>query len=265
MKTPFSNTLIAASILGLSSLTGFAEGKGGGNGFIQAAEKYEAQAREAHAAGNLKDATIYHKLGQIKRAAAAAQQQGKGFSWDEYHKLAGQLSGKTAGKKDHAKKGHAKKKDHGGGFNSAAERYAKQAAEARAAGNAADAQIYDRLAQIKRDAAAHRGGKPFDWGEYHKLAGQLSGKQGHKKQHDKKHHDKKAHDKKAHNKGGGGFLKTAEKYTAMANQAMQNGDERKARIYTQLAAMKREAAAAAVQGKNYDWSVYFKLKDQLKK
>jgi len=247
MKTKSLKTLLACSFLGLSSLSGFAEGNGGGNGFIEAAERYAQQAIEAEAAGNVEDAAIYLKLSQIKQAAAAAAEKGEGFNWDEYHQLSGQLSGK---------KGHK----HGKGKNTAAERYANLAKKARAEGNEADAKIYDRLSQIKLDAAAHKGENPFDWAEYHNLNGQLSGKNKHAKKDGKKH-DKK-HGKKD---AGNGFLKTAQEYTVKANEAMQAGDEESAAIYTKLAAIKREAAAAAQNGQGYDWAEYFKLKGQLKK
>lgn len=262
MKT-LKNILIAGSLLGLTSVTTLAEGKGGGNGFVDAATKYEKLSQQALADGNIKDAEIYHKLALIKLAASKASANGEDFSWDEYHALQGQLStnkGGKAGKNGkHGKKG-------GGGFNAAAERYKKLAEKARQNGNEADAKIYDRMAQIKVDAAAHKGDKPFSWDEYHKLNGQLSGKgKKHHHKHGKKGHHHK-HDKKGKGgKGGNGFLKAAEEYTAKANEAMQNGDEETAEIYTKLAAMKREAAAAAANGKGYDWTEYFKLKKQLKK
>ena len=150
----------------------------------------------------------------------------------------------------------------------AAQKYEQKAKNARDGGNEAAAKIYDRMAQIKRDAgSASKRGEKFSWDEYHKLEGELNALKGG---HDKKHAWKdKGHEKKDHNKHGGkkdagaGFLATADKYMKKANEAMSNGEEGKASIYTELANMKREAAAAAAKGEGYDWTRYFELKKRL--
>jgi hypothetical protein len=91
----------------------------------------------------------------------------------------------------------------------AAVQYEEKAAKATAEGNAHDAAIYKRMAQIKRDAgAAGKAGKEFKWDEYHALNGQLG---GHKKDKGDKGKDtkpkdgdggKKAeHKDKSHDKG----------------------------------------------------------------
>ena len=60
-------------------------------------------------------------------------------------------------------------------------------------------------------------------------------------------------------------MKAAEEYQRLANEAMKSGNEGNASIYTQLANIKKEAAAAAVNGKGYDWNRYFELQKRLKK
>ncbi|MBT8036307.1 MAG: hypothetical protein KJO21_02065 [Verrucomicrobiae bacterium] len=255
MKTTLMTTLAACALLGLSITSSWAEGKGGGNGLLRAAESYAKQGQMAQKAGNLKDAAIYFKLSQMKKDAASAAANGESYDWSHYSKLRAELSGK----KNAGKKNAGKKKN--GGLNAAAERYAKMAGKAKAAGNHEHAQIYGRLSQIKRDAAAHKGPGSFDWSEYSKLKKALySGKKTAK--------DKGAHlgglVKKPKKSTGNGFLDSAARYTEKANAAMQAGDEKRAMIYTQMAGMKREAAAASKQGKAYDWTAYFALKKQLK-
>jgi hypothetical protein len=57
----------------------------------------------------------------------------------------------------------------------AAVRYEEKAVHAANSGNAEAAQIYRKMAQMKRDAgAASKAGKKYDWSEYHELQGQLN-------------------------------------------------------------------------------------------
>lgn len=57
----------------------------------------------------------------------------------------------------------------------AALRYEEKAAHAAKSGHAEAAQIYRRMAQMKREAgAASRAGKKYDWSDYHELQGQLN-------------------------------------------------------------------------------------------
>lgn len=171
----------------------------------------------------------------------------------------------------------------------AAVQYEQKAAKATADGNAADAAIYLRMAQIKRDAgAASKAGKEFSWDEYHALSGQLGGgnkekceKHDKEKSHDKgkdvAKEDKSEHKDKSHEKKGGegkegkdenakpgdGFVATAKEYQKLSTEAANAGDPEKAAIYGKLATMKYEAAAAVNNGKDYDWTQYFELKKKL--
>ena len=60
-----------------------------------------------------------------------------------------------------------------GGFEAAAQRYHNSAKKAKAEGNEEKARILNRLAQIKMEAAQHKGGE-FSWKEYHNLKGELA-------------------------------------------------------------------------------------------
>ena len=142
----------------------------------------------------------------------------------------------------------------------AAVRYEKKARHAQEKGNAEAAAIYKRMAQIKRDAgAASKQGKDFSWDEYHKLKGKLNDL--HAAKHGDKHHAKK-HSKED---AGAGFLHTAEKYEKRGEEALKAGDTEKAKILMQMAAIKRQAAVAAREGKGFDWSHYHKLSAKLHK
>lgn len=169
----------------------------------------------------------------------------------------------------------------GGGGNEdwaekAAVGYEEKAAKAKADGNEADAAIYLRMAQIKRDAgAASKAGKEFSWDEYHALSAQLGGGKKDKGEKDVAKKDKsegkdKAHDKegdaekKDKGKPGDGFIGAAQEYQKLSIEAAKSGDSEKAGIYAELAKMKLAAAAAANEGKDYDWTSYHELKGKLK-
>ncbi|MFC4992086.1 hypothetical protein [Rubritalea tangerina] len=137
----------------------------------------------------------------------------------------------------------------GGGnysFNDAAKKYDAKAEAAEAAGNQHNADIYRKLADIKRDAAKSKGG--YDWSEYHQLQGQLK--------HDHKKHTHKAEHKKTKYS----FDDAAQKYEMLAKKAREAGANEKAAIYSRMAAIKREAQAA---GGKYDWSEYHALEAKL--
>ncbi len=235
----------------LVSLT-YAEGKGNTDWAEKAALDYQKKAESAEAAGNAEAARIYNRMAQIKRDAGAASKEGKDFSWKEYEELQGKLH-QVKGGNDHTHKKQDKKTD--GGPTQAAKAYEIKAAMARELGNESDAKIYTRLAEIKLSAAK---GKVKNWDEYHQLVGQLS---DHKK-HNAKHKGEKGDQGKS--KQDNGFLAAAADYQMKATKAMEAGDEHNARIYTQLANMKKEAAAAAANGKGYDWTEYFALQKKLK-
>ena len=140
----------------------------------------------------------------------------------------------------------------------AARGYEYKAKEAEKAGMPRAAAIYQRMAQIKREAgAASKKGKDFSWDEYQALEGKLN---AIKKGNHKHHHAKKDHHKKDH---GNGFLNAADKYRKQAEMARKNGETDKADIYNKLADHKVAAANAAKNGKGYDWSAYKELQAKL--
>ena len=257
MNISIKTIICAISLSGLTSITSFAEGKSNEDWAEKAALGYQKKAAAAAASGNPEAAKIYTKMAQIKRDAGAAAKQGKDFSWKEYEELQGQLNKSKKHEKKQCKEGDKKPQN---GFVDAATGYDNKAAEAKANGNPADAMIYSKLANIKRMAAK---GELKNWDEYHKLSGQLSGHKKHAKNGNaKKKMEKKGQKGKA--KPQDGFLKAAYEYQVKATQAMVAGNEHNAQIYTQLANIKKEAAASAAAGKGYDWTKYFGLQKQLK-
>ncbi|MFT5883516.1 MAG: hypothetical protein ACI9FG_002033 [Crocinitomicaceae bacterium] len=131
------------------------------------------------------------------------------------------------------------------GFLKTAREYDAKAERAANSDNAHNAAIYKKLAAIKREAAVSTNG--YDWGEYHKLNGQLN------------HDHKKANHEKKKNKPSG-FESAAQRYDHLSKKALDAGDPEKAATYARLAGMKREAQKA---GGNYDWTEYRKLNSQL--
>lgn len=137
----------------------------------------------------------------------------------------------------------------------AARGYEEKAEWARKQGKPRAAEIYQRMAEIKREAGrASRQGREFSWQEYHELEGKL---QGLREEHAKK--EGGDHEERP----GEGFLKAAEEYRRKAARARESGDTDKAEIYGKLAAMKVAAAMAAKEGKGYDWTEYHQLRKQL--
>lgn len=153
--------------------------------------------------------------------------------------------------------------------------YEQKAEAAKKSGDAKAAAIYQRMAQIKRDAgAASKAGEPFSWDEYHQLNGQLHQGDKHVKKEAKleqKHakpegKDKAAHaDKKVKGDPADEFIKTSQKYEQESIAAVKAGDTEKATIYIELASIKRQAAMAVKEGKGYDWSRYHELLKKLEK
>lgn len=144
------------------------------NGFLDAAADYEKKALIAAGNGKQEDAIIYGKLASIKRQAANGEQ----VNWDDYHKLASQLSGSK--KHDHKHDKGGAKHDHKGkskandGFLKAAADYQEKANKAMAEGNEHNAKIYTQLSNMKKEAAAASAkGKGYDWTEYFALQKQL--------------------------------------------------------------------------------------------
>ena len=242
MKTSFKTIISVGSLCCFMTSISLAEGDGNTDWAEKAAVDYQKKAEAASAEGNMEAAKIYKRMAQIKRDAGVASKEGKEFSWKEYEELQGKLH-QVKGSKDHAHKKHENKPD--GGPEQAAKEYDIKAAMARQVGNDNDAKIYTRRAA---------NGEIENWDEYHQLKSQLS---DHKKHvANKDHHDK--------GKPQNGFLAAAADYQMKATKAMEAGNEHNARIYTQLANMKREAAAAAAKGEGYDWTNYFALQKELK-
>lgn len=171
MKTPIALIVVATL---LSSVPVFAEGKPQENWAEQAALGYEKKAAEAESTGDAAAAKIYLRMAQIKRDAGAASKAGKEFSWDEYHRLNGELQA-TAQEKEAKECNDTPKESPGDGFLKAADEYQQLGLVAIKAGEANNANIYLELAQIKRDAsAAAAAGKDFDWTRYHELKERLT-------------------------------------------------------------------------------------------
>lgn len=166
-----------------------------------AARRFEEKARMAEEHGNKEAAELCRKLAAMKRAAAEAEKRGERFDWERFRELNGKLEqafrkgreneGECKKPEGDCKKpeGECKKPEEGNkpcperkpdqGFIEAANHYREQAQRARAEGREKDAYIYNRLAEIKMQAAeAVRNGKNFDWTEYHELKGRLEANRG---------------------------------------------------------------------------------------
>jgi hypothetical protein len=262
MNTSIKTIICAVSLIGLTSITSFAEGKPNQDWAENAALGYEKKAAAANASGNAEAAKIYRRMAALKRDAGAASKQGKDFSWKEYEGLQEQLNkSKNNGKKHDKKHGKKHGKKPQGGVSDAATGYDKKAAEAAASGNQSDAMIYRRIANIKRMAAK---GELKNWDEYHKLSAQLSNHKKHANKHAKGGDASKNKGKKGQAKPQDNFLKVAYEYQVEATKAMVAGNEHNAKIYNQLSNINKEAAASVAEGKGYDWTQYFALQKQLK-
>lgn len=201
-------TAIAALSLCFLPAAVMAEGKGNEDWAEKAARGYEEKAERAEKKGEPEAAAIYRRMAQIKRDAGHASKHGKDFSWEEYHKLEGELQ--HIKKQHHAKHGDHKKHDKhmadkrspGDGFMKAAGEYREQAMMARKNGDAEKANIFMQLAKHKVAAAqAAKHGKGYDWSEYHELRKKLEGDHGKEDKHHAKHDkpaDKQWHDEKKH-------------------------------------------------------------------
>lgn len=62
-----------------------------GDEFIKTAKQYQEKSDAAREAGDAEKAGIYAKLAEIKREAAAAVNEGKGYDWTLYYDLVKQL------------------------------------------------------------------------------------------------------------------------------------------------------------------------------
>ena len=130
-----------------------------------------------------------------------------------------------------------------------------------------------------------KAGEKFSWDEYHSLNEQLGGAEKEKGKDAKKaknaEWEEKSADKGAEKKDksdgkeakvgkkkekgnpGDGFISAAQEYQKLSIEAAKAGDTEKVGIYTQLAKIKLDAAAAANQGKDFDWAEYHALKKKL--
>lgn len=91
--------------------------KDAGAGFWNAAEEYDRMGKKAMESGDADKARTYFQLGAIKRQAAVAAKQGKGFDWTEYHKLKKSLHGGECEKHEKHEKAEAHQQDHSKKFN----------------------------------------------------------------------------------------------------------------------------------------------------
>ena len=136
-------------------------------------------------------------------------------------------------------------------FLETAKKYDQQAEKAAENGHDHNAAIYRQLAQIKREAAVHKGS--YDWSQYHKLKGQLRHGKG-----------KKAHSKKAKTPKND-HIAAAQKQAALANKANKSGDNYASQIHTRMAAILIDAAAKKSDNKRIDWTEYKELTEMLNK
>jgi hypothetical protein len=83
---------ILLTVLFLFATATFAGSKGGDE-FRKAAKSYKEKASQSQNSGHSKKAKIYKRLAEIKENAAKLADKGhwNKISWDEYHKLKGQL------------------------------------------------------------------------------------------------------------------------------------------------------------------------------
>jgi len=218
--------------------------------FNKAAAEYENKAKAASKAGHHDQARIYERMADIKRTAAA----GKLKNWDEYHKLAGKLKelqkgGKCAdGKCDDDKKGIVRKKNlSNDDFFAQAKARREAAANAekkRAAIIAAIDEQKERAILLKtvernealREAAANAERKRAMI-DREKALREAAGKSKYEAQ--AKHH------------------------MVQADKAMQSGDERSARIYTQMAQFLVKASILDRKGEKVDLAPYFQMQQEL--
>lgn len=134
------------------------------------------------------------------------------------------------------------------GFLKTAKEYDAKAELANKAGNQHNAEIFRKLAAIKREAAVHQGN--YDWGTYHELQGKLQ----HDALRDKKHAGNK--DKNVATE----INPAAARYMKLARKSRADGDMHSARIYARMAAIKRQAARSEGE---FDWSEYHALQGKL--
>lgn len=221
------------------------------SGFLDAAAEYEQLATQARLGGNSEAAAIYRKLAETKREAATSQGD---YDWTEYYALKAKLS---------PEKGKQKPKKSENGFINAAKEYEKKAAQAKKSGDTRKAQIYSKMAQIKRKAAVS--GDDFKWEEYNQLKEQLekatliSPKMASHKTQANEHLKHKADDPK------GDLIKLAQEHAALANTTSEAGDSYASQIHTRLAAILIDAAAKRDADQSIDWKEYRELKSVLTK
>lgn len=194
-----------------------------------AAAEYDRKSLEAISKGHEKDALIYLRMAQIKRDAGEDAKAGKPFNWDEYHQLNGMLQndGKADGKKNAA----PKDKTH----------HDKDREKARDHGK-------DGRRNPKADHSKKDDNKQSDW----------KGKPKDKPRHDRT-------DKRESRDLGAKFMRQADDYDKKSLDTLKGGDLQKAAIYVELAAIKRQAASAAKQGQQFDWTRYQELNKELRK
>ncbi len=149
------------------------------------------------------------------------------------------------------------------GFLNAAKEYDTKAKRAANNGKPNNAEIYTRLAAIKREAAVSTNG--YDWAEYHKLTSQLKHTKGNKTKKGKTAHSNAPEPKPAAKKIAPvkkpptDLIGAAQKHAALANKASAADDNYAAQIHTRLAAILIDAAAKQSENRAIDWTEYNEL------
>jgi len=234
----FATAAAVALVPGL----GMSEGKAKKDWAEDAAQQYERKSEAAIQSGNEHDALIYLRMAQIKRDAGQASKDGKPFDWDEYHQLQGMLKvqdghvgKKEVGVKD--RQAHGKEKPGG----------RKEKPDARKEKPDAHKEKPDAR-KGKPDARRKDGERKPEW-------------RGKPQDQPKPGRPEKIGSKDP----GAGFIRQAEDYEQKGMAALKAGDVQKAVIYVELAGIKRQAAVAAKNGQDFDWSHYHKRVKDLKK
>jgi len=161
------------------------------------------------------------------------------------------------------------------GFLKTAKEYDAKAQRAANNNNAHNAEIYKKLAAIKREAAVST--NSYDWTEYHKLNGQLNNdnkkakhNKGKKPMHKEKMKEKastkaKMEKKTTQQTTPTNYITSAQKHAALANKSSTAKDNYSAQIHTRLAAILIDAAAKQSENRDIDWTEYKELKELLGK
>lgn len=184
------NTLLRTGVLVVAMILSthvIAEGKSrGGNEFRHTASKYDAKAAKYRAKGMNDVAELYARQAEIKRSAAELGDENRWneIDWSEYHENEKQINEKVRQAKKTTHKKKKKNKKGGDEFRHAASKYDTKAEKYRTKGMNDVADLYDRQAEIKRNAAEmgdDNRWNEIDWTEYHENESLIKAKTQHLK------------------------------------------------------------------------------------